>query len=46
MKVAESDVDAFMDQFVDNPPSIDATKISKAMNSQASGKYFFDISLK
>lgn len=46
MKVAKSNVDAFMDQFVDNPPSIDATKISKAMNPQASGKYFFDISLK
>jgi len=46
MKVAESDVDAFMDQFVDNPPSIDATKISKAMNPKASGKYFFEIGLK
>jgi simple sugar transport system substrate-binding protein/ribose transport system substrate-binding protein len=45
MKVAESDVDAFMDQFVNNPPDIDATEISKAMNPQASGKYFFDISL-
>lgn len=46
MKVGEPDVDKFMEQFVNNPPDIDSTKISKAKNPEATGKYFFEISLK
>jgi simple sugar transport system substrate-binding protein/ribose transport system substrate-binding protein len=46
MKVSKDLVAPFKEQFIDKPPSIDARKISKALNPEASGKYFFEIAIK
>lgn len=46
MKVSKDLVESFKDQFINNPPSIDARKISKTLNPEATGKYFFEIAIK
>jgi len=46
MKVTKENVDAFLDQYIKHPPSIDARKLSRAFNPQATGKYFFEIKIK
>ncbi|HTX73554.1 MAG TPA: substrate-binding domain-containing protein [Rectinemataceae bacterium] len=46
MQVTKENVDKFTEQFVNNPPQIDARKISRALNPSASGQYFFEIAIK
>jgi len=46
MKVTKENVKAFLEQYIENPPQIDARKLSRALNPEATGKYFFEISIK
>jgi len=46
MQVTKDNVDKFTAQFIEHPPSIDATKLSRALNPSASGQYFFEIAVK
>jgi simple sugar transport system substrate-binding protein/ribose transport system substrate-binding protein len=46
MQVTKENVDKFTAQFITNPPSIDARKLSRALNPSASGQYFFEIAIK
>jgi ABC-type sugar transport system substrate-binding protein len=46
MQVTKDNVDKFTEQFIDHPPSIDVTKLSRALNPSSSGQYFFEIALK
>jgi len=45
MQVTKENVDKFTKQFIDSPPSIDARKLSRALNPSASGQYFFEIKI-
>ena len=46
MEVNHDNVGKFMDQFVNNPPTIDARQLSRVTNPAASGQYFFNIEIK
>ena len=46
MEVNKDNVDKFTAQFIDNPPTIDAKKLSRVTNPSASGQYFFNIEIK
>lgn len=46
MKVTKENVKAFLEQYIENPPQIDARKLSRALNPEATGKYFFEIAIK
>jgi ABC-type sugar transport system substrate-binding protein len=46
MEVNRQNVSKFMDQFINNPPTIDARKLSRVTNPEASGQYFFNIEIK
>lgn len=46
MQVNKDNVGKFQAQFIDNPPAIDARKLSRALNPSASGRYFFEIAIK
>lgn len=46
MEVNKDNVDKFTEQFINNPPTIDARKLSRALNPEATGQYFFNIEIK
>lgn len=45
MKVTQENVADFKEQFIFNPPEIDATELSRALNPEATGRYFFEIAI-
>ncbi len=45
IKVTRDNLALFRKQFIDTPPNFDAQAASMALNPEATGKYFFEISL-